>query len=411
KTHKYPWFARIEDLSIIDDDIIKTISHKKILRPKTKKRIKLHDHYLDRMKRMLFDSLDIFEKYSIKYWIDDGTLLGIIRDGDLIPWDHDVDVGISGESASKIISIWYKFFPKHIIRKRSKNNIWLPGKIRSIIIETPWEKLLNINFHIDLFVKYEADRFYRSSLRNHPAAHEAVDYLKSRALSGETARNFGIGFAPPGWDNLLKNLGQTDEAIGLLKESGLLIERTEENKRYDRFRHRIMFPIRDVRGRTIGFGGRVLGDDKPKYLNSPETPLFHKGRELYGLFEANQKLRDIPNLLVVEGYMDVILPHQEGFQNFIASMGTSLTTGQVYLLKRFSPQVTMLYDADAAGVQATLRGLDLFLEQGVKVKVISLSKGYEPDTFIQDKGREAFSRLLSQALPLIEWRFQLAKSR
>ena len=161
KTHKYPWFARIEDLSIIDDDIIKTISHKKILRPKTKKRIKLHDHYLDRMKRMLFDSLDIFEKYSIKYWIDDGTLLGIIRDGDLIPWDHDVDVGISGESASKIISIWYKFFPKYIIRKRSKNNIWLPGKIRSIIIETPWEKLLKINFHIDLFVKYKADRFYR----------------------------------------------------------------------------------------------------------------------------------------------------------------------------------------------------------------------------------------------------------
>lgn len=110
---------------------------------------------------MLFDSLDIFEKYGIKYWIDDGTLLGIIRDGDLIPWDHDVDVGISGESASKIISIRYKFFPKYIIRKRSKNNIWLPGKIRSIIIETPWEKLLKINFHIDLFVKYKADRFYR----------------------------------------------------------------------------------------------------------------------------------------------------------------------------------------------------------------------------------------------------------
>ena len=255
----------------------------------------------------------------------------------------------------------------------------------------------------------KADRFYRSSLRNHPAAHEAVDYLKSRALSGETARNFGIGFAPPGWDNLLKNLGQTDEAIGLLKESGLLIERTEENKRYDRFRHRIMFPIRDVRGRTIGFGGRVLGDDKPKYLNSPETPLFHKGRELYGLFEANQKLRDIPNLLVVEGYMDVAALAQHGIHNVVATLGTAATPEHLDKLFRYTSEVVYCFDGDDAGRKAAHRALETSLPvmfDGRTAKFLFLPEGEDPDTLVREIGSDKFLRLVQSATPISDFLFE-----
>ncbi|MEH6469275.1 MAG: DNA primase [Porticoccus sp.] len=255
----------------------------------------------------------------------------------------------------------------------------------------------------------KADRFYRSSLRNHPSAHEAISYLKSRALSGETAKNFGIGFAPPGWDNLLKNLGGTDEAIGRLNESGLLIERTEDNKRYDRFRHRIMFPIRDVRGRTIGFGGRVLGDDKPKYLNSPETPLFHKGRELYGLFEANQKLRDIPSLLVVEGYMDVAALAQHGIYNAVATLGTAATPEHLDKLFRYTSEVVYCFDGDDAGRKAARRALDTSLPvmfDGRSAKFLFLPDGEDPDTLVREIGSDKFLRLVQSATPISDFLFE-----
>lgn len=254
----------------------------------------------------------------------------------------------------------------------------------------------------------QADRFYRGSLRNHPTAKEAVDYLKSRALSGETARNFGIGFAPPGWDNLLKNLGKTDDDIRLLTESGLLIEREEENKLYDRFRHRIMFPIRDVRGRTIGFGGRVLGDDKPKYLNSPETPLFHKGRELYGLFEANQKLRDIPNLLVVEGYMDVAALSQHGIHNAVATLGTAATPEHLDKLFRYTSEVVFCFDGDNAGRKAAHRALETSLPMmidGRSARFLFLPDGEDPDTLVREIGCDEFLRLAQSATPISDFLF------
>tara|TARA_R110000822_G_scaffold159476_34_gene299770 strand:+ start:53181 stop:55139 length:1959 start_codon:yes stop_codon:yes gene_type:complete len=254
----------------------------------------------------------------------------------------------------------------------------------------------------------KADRFYRSCLRNHPASYEAVDYLKSRALSGETARNFGIGFAPPGWDNLLQNLGTTDENVRLLNESGLMIERAEENKRYDRFRHRIMFPIRDVRGRTIGFGGRVLGDDKPKYLNSPETPLFHKGRELYGLFEANQKLKDIPNLLVVEGYMDVAALAQHGIYNAVATLGTAATPEHLDKLFRYTSEVVYCFDGDDAGRKAARRALETSLPvmfDGRSAKFLFLPDGEDPDTLVRDVGCEKFLQLIQSATPISDFLF------
>jgi len=255
----------------------------------------------------------------------------------------------------------------------------------------------------------KADNFYRNSLRNHPSAHEAVNYLKSRTLTGETARNFGIGFAPPGWDNLLQNLGETDESIRHLKESGLLIDREEEGKLYDRFRHRIMFPIRDVRGRTIGFGGRVLGEDKPKYLNSPETPLFHKGRELYGLFEVNKQLRDIPNLLVVEGYMDVAVLSQHGIHNAVATLGTAATAEHLDKLFRYTSEIVFCFDGDEAGRKAAHRALETSLPvmlDGRSAKFLFLPEGEDPDSLVQSIGCDQLQRLIKTATPISDYLFE-----
>lgn len=255
----------------------------------------------------------------------------------------------------------------------------------------------------------KADHFYRSSLRNHPNAHEAVSYLKARTLNGETARNFGIGYAPPGWDNLLQNLGKTDQDIQHLKDAGLLIDREEEGKRYDRFRHRIMFPIRDVRGRTIGFGGRVLGDDKPKYLNSPETSLFHKGRELYGLYEANRKLRDIHNLLVVEGYMDVAALSQHGIHNAVATLGTAATSEHLDKLFRYTSEVVFCFDGDDAGRKAARRALETSLPvmlDGRSAKFLFLPDGEDPDSLVQDIGCDQFTQLIKTATPISDYLFE-----
>ncbi|WP_461482319.1 DNA primase [Porticoccus sp.] len=255
----------------------------------------------------------------------------------------------------------------------------------------------------------KADHFYRSCLRNHSAAKAAVDYLKVRGLSGEIARTFGIGYAPPGWDNLLTQLGKTAPDIAQLKETGLLIDREEEGKLYDRFRHRIMFPIRDLRGRTIGFGGRVLGDDKPKYLNSPETPLFHKGRELYGLFEANQQMREVPNLLVVEGYMDVVALSQNGIHNAVATLGTAVTPEHLEKLFRHTSEVVFCFDGDQAGRNAARRALETCLPEmidGRSARFLFLPEGEDPDTLVRTIGKDKFLALMQSATPLSVFLFE-----
>ena len=203
-----------------------------------------------------------------------------------------------------------------------------------------------------------AAEHYRQALRNHPQRRYAVDYLKGRGLSGEIARDFGLGFAPPGWDNLFKQLGTDALQQKAMIDAGLLIENADSGKRYDRFRDRIMFPIRDSRGRVIAFGGRVLGDDKPKYLNSPETPVFHKGQELYGLFEARKFNRDLDEIMVVEGYMDVIALAQQGLRNAVATLGTATSEEHLKRLFRLVPSVLFCFDGDAAGRNAAWRALE-----------------------------------------------------
>ena len=252
--------------------------------------------------------------------------------------------------------------------------------------------------------------FYRQALKGHPARQAAVDYLKGRGLSGVIARDFGLGFAPPGWDNLLKHLGGDSLQQKALIDAGLLIENAETGKRYDRFRDRVMFPIRDSRGRVIAFGGRVLGDDKPKYLNSPETPVFHKGQELYGLYEARQHNRDLDEVVVVEGYMDVIALAQQGLRNAVATLGTATSEEHIKRLFRLVPSILFCFDGDNAGRNAAWRALEACLpslQDGRRVRFLFLPEGEDPDSLVRQEGADAFrARLHQQAQPLAEYFFR-----
>ncbi|MEX1032075.1 MAG: DNA primase [Cellvibrionaceae bacterium] len=250
--------------------------------------------------------------------------------------------------------------------------------------------------------------FYKQSLRTHPARQKAVTYLQTRGLSGEIARDFGIGFAPPGWDNLLQALGQKLEDQRLSIESGMLINRDDSHQLYDRFRDRIMFPIRDVRGRVIGFGGRVLGDGKPKYLNSPESPVFHKGEELYGLYEARQANSQLKRVLVVEGYMDVVALAQFGIHYAVATLGTACREDHLHKALKYTQEVVFCFDGDNAGRMAARRALEASLPvmtDGRQVKFLFLPEGEDPDTLVRQIGAKKFSGLIEHALPLEEFFF------
>ena len=267
----------------------------------------------------------------------------------------------------------------------------------------------------------EASKFYCQQLRRHAQRKSAVDYLKARGVSGEVARDFCIGYAAPGWDNLLKAIaGDANEQKSLLK-AGMVIEKeprkatgsentsTEPARYYDRFRDRIIFPIRDSRGRTIAFGGRVLGDDKPKYLNSPETTVFRKGAELYGLFEAKKANNKLKRILIVEGYMDVIALAQMGIRNSVATLGTATSDRHLTRLFRLVPEVVFCFDGDNAGRTAAWRALEASLSEmqdGRQVKFLFLPEGEDPDTLVRKIGEAAFNLLIEKATPLEQFFFQ-----
>ena len=254
----------------------------------------------------------------------------------------------------------------------------------------------------------EVSRWYRQQLRSHPQAARAVDYLKQRGLTGDIAARFDIGFAPPGWDNLTRALGADDAARAALLETGLLIERTDGSGVYDRFRDRIQFPIRDRRGRTIGFGGRVLGDDTPKYLNSPESAIFHKGRELYGLYEARKTVRQLERILVVEGYMDVVALAQFDINYAVATLGTSTTPDHLERLYRTVPEVVFCFDGDRAGRAAAWRALENalpVLTDGREARFLFLPEGEDPDTLVRKTGKNEFENLITHATHLSDFLF------
>jgi DNA primase len=245
-----------------------------------------------------------------------------------------------------------------------------------------------------------AERFFRDNLRKAP---QAIEYLKKRGLTGETAKSFGIGFALDSWDALARFFAQPAHAIsaGLLKQ--------KEQRVYDVFRNRVMFPIRDTRGRVIAFGGRTLGDDPAKYLNTPETPLFHKGRNLFGLFEARQSSKStLPYLLVVEGYMDAVMLAQHGIHNVVATLGTATTRDHLNLMFKSTSRVVFCFDGDRAGRAAAWRALEQALPEmaeGRECRFMFMPEGKDPDDLVQDIGAEKFRALAEQAMSLPDYLF------
>ncbi|RLV61751.1 DNA primase [Parashewanella curva] len=254
----------------------------------------------------------------------------------------------------------------------------------------------------------EACNFYQAQLRQHSDKEKAQNYLEYRGLSSEVVERFNIGFAPDGWDNLLSRYRDNQGLQEKLLTAGMLIA-NDNGKRYDRFRDRLMFPIRDRRGRVIGFGGRVFGEGTPKYLNSPETPIFHKGNELYGLYELKLKHRNPHRALIVEGYMDVVALAQYGVDYAVASLGTSTTAEQLQLLQRSAQEVVCCYDGDRAGKEAAWRALETalpLLKPGDKLKFMFLEQGEDPDSTVRNIGKEAFEHHIEQSKSLEAFLFE-----
>jgi len=252
---------------------------------------------------------------------------------------------------------------------------------------------------------HQAKIFYQQQLRQHSQSARVIEYLKQRGLSGQIAKRFGIGFAPPGWDNLFKYLKPAPPQKKGLAQTGLF-STNEQKGHYDRFRDRVMFPIHDIRGRVIAFGGRVLGNELPKYINSPETPVFHKNQIVYGLYEVLQVERKPSKIIVVEGYMDVISLAQHHISNAVATLGTAVGSKHIQLLYRYTREIVFCFDGDTAGQQAAARALEAtlpFIKDGRKAGFVFLPNGEDPDSLIQTNGPQHFTQLVQNAIPLSQY--------
>ena len=290
----------------------------------------------------------------------------------------------------------------------------------SLGMEVPREKqnakqVIQENKKRDLYyVMLLVAKFYRQQLRDHAQAEVAKQYLRHRGLTSAIAKDYFIGFAPAGWDSLVSGLKADNILKAQLIELGLLVEK-EEGKTYDRFRQRIMFPIRDGRGRVVGFGGRVLSaEDQPKYLNSPETPIFHKSNALYGLYELRQSRQKFDNILVVEGYMDVVALAQFDVRNVVATLGTATTVEHLNMLFRQTHEIVFCFDGDGAGLKAAWKALELALpmmEQTRSVKFLFLPNGEDPDSMVRKEGTQAFRQRINQGLTLSEFWLQGLQNR
>lgn len=268
------------------------------------------------------------------------------------------------------------------------------------------EKKTNLENRI-LEMNALARDFYRRFLHERREGAPAREYLAKRGIAEETAHRFGLGYAPDGWDGLTGYLRSHNYTLEEILAAGLAVS-GERGRAFDRFRRRVIFPIYSFGGKIVGFGGRILGEGEPKYLNSPETPVFNKRQVLYGLDLARQAIKERGFAIIMEGYLDVLTAHQAGIANAVGSLGTSLTAEQGRLLRRYTTEVVIAYDADAAGVAAALRGLDVLQELGFGVRVASIPEGKDPDEFIRSRGRRAWDALVENAPPLIEYKLDQA---
>ena len=318
--------------------------------------------------------------------------------------------GASGTALKFVMEFDGLSFPDAVEKLAAQAGMEVPRE-QQAMVEVRQEQM-----HQPLFeLMHKAGLYYEQMLRSHEQKGKAVDYLKGRGLSGKAARFFGIGYAPPGWDNLQEFLttnGDKD-TIKQLIACGMLIEK-EDGRTYDRFRDRIMFPIRDARGRYIAFGGRVLTDEKPKYLNSPETPIFHKGKELYGLYEARKIRQKLTRFVIVEGYMDVVALAEYGIHYAVATLGTATSEHHLRRLFKIVPEVIFCFDGDQAGRTAASRAMEAVLpvlEDGLQARFLFLPEGEDPDTLVRQEGKGAFEERLNNAIHLPEFLFQHLKEQ
>ncbi len=250
--------------------------------------------------------------------------------------------------------------------------------------------------------------FYRTCLKNSPAAKKAREYIRKRKISQEMIDRFGVGYAPATFGEVLRIGREKKYSRDLLEKAGLITYSEKTGKWLDKFFDRIMFPITDYDGRVIAFGGRTLGDKPPKYLNSPETPLFKKSKVLYGLDHARKPIRENERMIIVEGYMDVITSHQYGFDNTVATLGTALTEDHSRIIPRYTERVSMVYDSDPAGMNATLRGMGVLLDTNLEVTIAVFPEGSDPDSFLHSKGSDEYLHEIKNGLELVDFRIKTA---
>jgi len=311
---------------------------------------------------------------------------------------HCFGCGVGGD-AFKFLELQEGLnFPEAVKQLAGKAGIPLPADSRS----RKEDKRTEDERKGLLSIVAEASDYFRKELEG-PAGTAARAYLQKRGVSDRVVQEFSLGFARPEWDGLLRHLKHKDHSTGLMEKAGLIVKRSEGEGYYDRFRGRIIFPIRDISGQVIAFGGRVMDDSLPKYLNSPETPLYSKSNVLYCLDRAKEPARKQKYFVIVEGYLDALACHQYGAQNAVATLGTALTEGHLRLMRRFAQNIVLIFDPDPAGVKAAMRGVDLFVSSGMKVNVVSLPDGDDPDTFLKKKGYDAFAACLKKSAKFMDF--------
>ena len=252
-----------------------------------------------------------------------------------------------------------------------------------------------------LTINRDALDYFHKGLHHSNSGNRPTAYLKKRGINQEILDSFQLGYAPEGWDNLTNFFSKQKIPLDLVEKAGLIVSRKNKNGYYDRFRDRIIFPIFDVSMQVLGFGGRVMDDSLPKYLNSPETPLYNKRRSLYGIHRAKNKCRDLDAVYIVEGYFDLLSLHQHGLENSVAILGTALTSEQILLLKGYATRVILVYDSDEAGIKAALRSIGIFMQEEIDARIMALPKGYDPDSYIFEYGQEAFINAASDAQGIV----------
>ena len=311
---------------------------------------------------------------------------------------HCFGCGAGGNALSFLMQYEKVNFPEALEILAQRSGIPLPEPDKSDFQQS------RDNLTKNLYSLYEkASRFYLEHLLKAPEAQEARNYLQKRGISKECAQHFKLGFAPTGWDALIQHLKKGGANLSLIEKSGLVVSK-ETGGYYDRFRNRILFPIVDIKDRIIAFGARVLDNSLPKYVNSPETPIYSKGKNLFGLNLAKDFIRSANQAIVVEGYLDMIAPFESGIKNIVASLGTALTIEQIRLVKRFTDHVVMLYDADPAGEMATLRALELLIKEDMQVRIALMPSGEDPDTFVRKSGLEPFTQMIEAAQPIFDFK-------